>query len=193
MKSSIVSVFVWFLSITFHTGLGIVFYLTPFSTPRNEPETNIVEKIPIIRIPLSFETVTKSKRTLKNNTKKPSAQLPAEDISTLRENTTNDTRKKSKHIVTSTVISQPMFADNPPPEYPRLARRFGYEGRVIISVTISAEGTCTHSIIKKSSGYPILDKAAQKAVRKWKFIPAKKNSHFVESTIDIPIRFTLTP
>ena len=45
--------------------------------------------------------------------------------------------------------------------------------------------------IKKSSGFRLLDQAAIKAVRHWKFQPGRIGDLPVESKVEIPIKFSL--
>lgn len=82
-------------------------------------------------------------------------------------------------------------ASNPKPKYPKLARKRGWQGRVILSVHINEEGRPVHILIKKSSGHKVLDRAALKALKKWKFQPARKGGLRVASHLHIPIRFDL--
>ncbi len=82
-------------------------------------------------------------------------------------------------------------ADNAPPRYPRLARREGYEGRVLLRVRVSADGRCLAVQVARSSGYAILDRAATEAVRTWRFRPAARGGRAMASELTIPIRFQL--
>lgn len=82
-------------------------------------------------------------------------------------------------------------ARNPKPKYPKLARQRGWQGRVVLSVHISEEGTPVDVQVKQSSGYGILDRAALKALKKWIFQPAQKNGIRMSSHLNIPIRFDL--
>jgi len=92
----------------------------------------------------------------------------------------------------STVASPPGAAKNPPPPYPTLARRLGYEGLVVLHVTISPAGECVAVSVKRSSGHEILDNAARDAIRTWQFKPAMINDTPVQGELDIPIQFKLT-
>lgn len=75
--------------------------------------------------------------------------------------------------------------------YPDEARRKGLEGRVLLKVTISDQGTVTATEIVKSSGYDILDNAAIDSVNQWRFSPAQKNGKAVTSIMTVPIQFKL--
>jgi len=78
-----------------------------------------------------------------------------------------------------------------PPVYPRIARESGWEGTVVIRVTVLADGTPEIVQLRKSSGYPILDDAAIDAVHRWEFVPAKDGNISVPSIVEIPINFDL--
>lgn len=80
---------------------------------------------------------------------------------------------------------------NPKPRYPSLARRRGYEGRVLIQVAIRADGRAAQVEVKQSSGHRVLDKAALAAVKDWHFRPARRAGRPVTATVDVPISFRL--
>ena len=80
---------------------------------------------------------------------------------------------------------------NPPPPYPPLARRMGEEGKVILRVNVSPQGLAESVEIKTSSGSQRLDDAAVNAVKRWKFIPAKRGDTPVQSRVLVPIIFKL--
>ncbi len=93
------------------------------------------------------------------------------------------------------VIEQPKFGvaylNNPAPSYPRLSRKIGEEGRVLLKVLVSAEGAANTVNVEKSSGYTRLDQAAIDAVKRWKFIPARKGSQALSAYVLVPIQFSL--
>ena len=78
----------------------------------------------------------------------------------------------------------------PPAEAP-LSKRMGEEGKVILRVLVNPQGTADNVEIKTSSGSPRLDESAQKTVRTWKFIPAKRADEPVQSWVLVPIIFKL--
>ncbi len=93
------------------------------------------------------------------------------------------------------VIEQPKFGvaylNNPAPSYPRLSRRMGEEGRVLLKVLVSAEGAANSVTIEQSSGSTRLDQSALHAVKRWRFIPARKGSQALSAYVLVPINFSL--
>ena len=83
-------------------------------------------------------------------------------------------------------------AGNPAPRYPWLSRQRGEQGRVILNVVVSADGHPKKVHVKWSSGHRRLDEAAASAVRKWRFLPAKRLGHAVAGRTEVPITFRLT-
>lgn len=83
------------------------------------------------------------------------------------------------------------YLSNPPPHYPMTARRRGIEGTVLVRAEISANGECLRAELKKSSGAEVLDHAALEAVKKWRFVPAKRGSQAVMAWVEVPITFKL--
>ena len=81
--------------------------------------------------------------------------------------------------------------NNPKPPYPLAARRNGAQGRVVLSVQVSAGGAGGEVLLKHSSGHAVLDNAALQTVRHWRFIPARRGDAPVESWVDVPIIFRL--
>lgn len=83
------------------------------------------------------------------------------------------------------------YLDNPAPVYPALSRRMGEEGRVTLRVYVEAGGRPNQVQIKTSSGSQRLDQAAQEAVSRWKFVPARRGAEAVGAWVLVPIVFNL--
>lgn len=84
---------------------------------------------------------------------------------------------------------RPTKAERPP--YPRFARQQGWEGVVVLRLTIRADGTVASVSIQTPSPYPILDESAAQTVQQWQFDPAKDGEIPIQVTVDVPIRFSL--
>lgn len=91
----------------------------------------------------------------------------------------------------SVVSSLPRYRNTPAPKYPPAARREHQEGVVLLAVDVGSNGRPTGVVVKKSSGVSILDEAAVTAVRRWTFEPARSAGLPVESTVEVPVRFSL--
>lgn len=85
----------------------------------------------------------------------------------------------------------PIVAENPPPAYPRIARRSGWEGEVFLLVQVDKAGQVQKVEVDRSSGHSILDKVALKVVRNWRFHAAQFNHKPVQGEVVVPIRFEL--
>jgi protein TonB len=87
--------------------------------------------------------------------------------------------------------AKPLYRRNPPPRYPRLARKRKYQGVVILEVFVNKEGSVGDIKVFKTSGYAILDKTAMKSVKKWEFEPGKRGDENVGMWVRTPVRFQL--
>lgn len=83
------------------------------------------------------------------------------------------------------------YGFNPKPNYPRIARNRSWQGKVLLRVQVSAEGTSNEVTVHRSSGHEILDDSAVEAVKQWRFIPAKRGDKPVASSVIVPILFKL--
>lgn len=93
------------------------------------------------------------------------------------------------------VMTKPLFdaeyLRNPAPSYPAMAKRRGMEGKVMLDVTVMADGLPRNVHIAESSGFTMLDESARNAVLRWKFVPARRNEDVVEARVMVPIEFKL--
>lgn len=83
------------------------------------------------------------------------------------------------------------YLNNPAPNYPAISRRMTEEGRVLLRVLVSADGSAETVQLEKTSGFNRLDQAAIEAVKKWQFIPAKKAGHALSAYVLVPVKFSL--
>ena len=87
--------------------------------------------------------------------------------------------------------TSPAYRENPPPVYPLMARRRGYEGMVVLKVLVNRRGGVDELHLIKSSGYKVLDRAAMDCVRDWVFEPGTRGGKSVKMWVRVPIRFCL--
>lgn len=90
-----------------------------------------------------------------------------------------------------TGTTPPTILFNPVPHYPRIAREMGLEGKTLLRVEVLQDGRPGMVKVRESCGYKMLDEAATKAIKKWKFTPAHDGLFAVRSVVDLPIRFSL--
>ncbi|WP_151446662.1 energy transducer TonB [Lacisediminimonas profundi] len=83
------------------------------------------------------------------------------------------------------------YLSNPVPVYPAMLRRAGEEGRVVLRVLVTAEGNAGEVQVFKPAGSPLFNEAAMTAVRKWRFVPARRGDVAVAEWVQVPIEFKL--
>ncbi|GAB4058155.1 energy transducer TonB [Uliginosibacterium sediminicola] len=87
--------------------------------------------------------------------------------------------------------ARPDHAWNPPPDYPSLLREQGVGGTVWLRVQVLQDGSAGQVELWRSSGYRLLDEAALRAARQWRFKPARRGDQTLASWVEFPVRFTL--
>jgi len=80
---------------------------------------------------------------------------------------------------------------NPKPEYPTIARRRGWEGKVLLRIQVGADGLPGKIEVAESSGREVLDQSALRTVKRWTFTPAMRGTEPVDSTLTLSIVFKL--
>lgn len=90
------------------------------------------------------------------------------------------------------LVTQPTFATRPSPvKYPRLAKRRGLEGQVMVEVWIDPKGKQVKQTLVQSSGAQVLDKAAIEAIKRWHFTSHIVDGQAIAHRVQIPVRFKL--
>lgn len=77
------------------------------------------------------------------------------------------------------------------PEFPTAARLARNQGTVIVVVVLDAAARIGDVRIAKSSGFPLLDAAAQSAARRCRFRPATRGGAPIASEVRVPYTFRL--
>jgi len=80
---------------------------------------------------------------------------------------------------------------NPKPEYPSIARRRGWEGKVLLRIHVGADGLPGRVEVATSSGREVLDESAVRTVKRWTFTPAMRGAEPVDSELTLSIVFKL--
>ncbi|WP_257295470.1 energy transducer TonB [Endozoicomonas sp. YOMI1] len=90
------------------------------------------------------------------------------------------------------MMTEPEIRDWVEPRYPKLAQRRNQQGVVMLDVIVDERGNPITVDVLKSSGYPVLDKAAIDAVKRWSFKPEQRNGRFIKSRVHIPVAFEIS-
>ena len=87
--------------------------------------------------------------------------------------------------------SDAAYLNNPRPSYPAISKRMGEQGKVVLRVLIGTDGAPQKVEISKSSGFDRLDRQAQDAVMRWRFVPGKRNGVPETMWNLVPVNFVL--
>ena len=83
------------------------------------------------------------------------------------------------------------YLHNPPPDYPRMSKRLGEQGKVVLKVLIGTDGAPQKVELVTSSGFERLDKSALDAAMRWRYVPGKRGGVAEAMWYQVPIQFTL--
>ena len=87
-------------------------------------------------------------------------------------------------------LDGPRFLKKVLPRYPLLARRLGKEGTVLLRLTIDEKGRLIKCEVVKGAGYGF-EEAAIKAVKRSKFLPARRKGRPISCRALLPIKFVI--
>lgn len=134
---------------------------------------------------------TQAKIKSSENQQKP-ALLQKIISSSLRKKQTVETIKQPDFDSKAYVISRINYEIKNHFRYPILARRNGWQGKVILGLSVNSQGNIENAHIKVGSGYRILDKSALNALNKVKRIPdVQKWSYPNHHELVIPVIYKL--
>lgn len=83
------------------------------------------------------------------------------------------------------------YLNNPPPSYPSVAARQGWQGTVLLRVRVLSSGRVDSVEVQKTSGHKLLDDEAIATVRGWQFTPSKRGETPIDGWATVPIEFKL--
>jgi len=163
------------------SGIEVNLVAAPQEPLREIPreEVKIFEQLPEETIPLPTEEPVKEEKLVEKQLEQKAPTNIGKDTITM---------SSAGGALTE---AHPNYLKNPAPVYLMEARSLGQEGLVVLSVDVDRQGNPSQVKIKQSAGYLLLDNAAMKAVRRWKFSPAQIGKLSIESNVEVPIRFRL--
>ncbi len=138
---------------------------------------------------ISTGAQTKMEQVSESPSQNPSTALKNTSISS--DSNTNQQIEIDPNTRSTVFVQNIEYLHMEKPKYPALAKRLRQEGIVKLLVLIDFEGKPKVLKIQESSEYSILDNAALKAVKKWRFKPHVVGKKPVEAWAIVPIDFDL--
>ena len=188
---------------------------SPLKTPQKAVLSTPTPPNPLI----AAKTPTAPKPIVPKNTHKPSPTLSTDtahiaNTVTVNQATlnaeTNDTPSYTTSTTEPTSLITPVnnqvsattneqapifdaaYLKNSQPSYPAFAKKRGQQGTVLLKVNVSIDGKPDNIQLQKSSGFTLLDQAAQNTVKTWHFVPAKQGNAPIDAWVIVPITFKLS-
>jgi TonB family protein len=87
-------------------------------------------------------------------------------------------------------VSAPKLIYDPDPEFSDEARKAKYQGVVVLTVIVGADGRVHDMRVSRSLGMG-LDEKAMEAVKNWKFEPSMADGHPVPVEVNVEVNFRL--
>ncbi len=163
----------------------------PESIPLAPQQVEPAPKEPERKVPPRKKRVRRPAPRPKTPAQSEALVVPREPVSPPPELAKPVDRGSETEVKTVMEEAKPLYRLNRPPPYPRVARRRGYEGTVVLEVLVNRKGRVGELRVFSSSGYTLLDKAAMAAVEDWLFEPGRRGEESVAMWVRVPIRFVL--
>ena len=162
----------------------------PEATQENQPEVDDTRPSP------DLLEVTESERTSIPNERQQVASIGSvqQSVKSNHQDTMNNVTQEASLGGISADVGPKYGVEGLPnqaPRYPYRSRANDEQGRVILRVIVDQRGRAKEVTVLESSGYSRLDKAARKAVKRWRFLPAQKNGQSIQGVVQVPINFVL--
>ena len=142
-----------------------------------------------------FESRLIDDKKIKNSFSQKKQPLSHSESQTNNRYKENLSLKKSSNSIPENTKSTAKYKigtiQNPHPEYPMIARKKGWQGRLLLNVSVNKNGDVTNINVVETSGFEILDKTSVKTIKNWKFIPARIGGKNIEDNLNIPVSFKL--
>lgn len=167
----------------------------PEPKPKPEPQPKkVVEKPkptplpePVVEAPPSEKAISQEEAVeQEEEAAPPQPQPPPQQAST-----PSAEENKSAGAPVTPPREDANLVNNPRPAYPSMSRRLREQGTVVLEVLILADGSVGDVKINQSSGFKRLDDTAVKAVRKWRYAPARRGDEAIDYWYLQPLEFAL--
>jgi len=84
------------------------------------------------------------------------------------------------------------YAPDPADYYPAQSRRNNEEGRALVHICVDERGRVASAAVDASSGHALLDDAAVRLAKLYRFKPATQDGKPVQQCTGLPVKFVLT-
>ncbi|AUX87512.1 energy transducer TonB [Acinetobacter sp. ACNIH2] len=163
--------------------------IPPVSAKPQPVQKQVVEKS--VQKPVVQKSIEQPRPTAKS-VAQPAQQVgPTENVTPTQKVAEPVSKPTQENLPVTAAKGYAGYLSNPAPEYPEVALDRGWEGVVLLRVKVSPTGSPLEINLKNSSGKKVLDDAAVKTVKRWKFSPALRGNTPVEGWVDVPIHFKL--
>ncbi len=144
-------------------------------------------------IPEKPKTVAKKKPQPKLEIKEPDVVKKVEEMAQpeVEQEPTPPAQTASQESKPMLVKKAEFRAKPTPVTYPRLARKKGLQGKVMIEVWLDEQGEQIKQVLLESSGHDVLDDQALKTIKKWRFSQRVEQGRAIAHRVQIPINFQL--
>lgn len=102
-----------------------------------------------------------------------------------------ETSPQSPVVLDDEPIFSADYLNNPKPSYPLVAKRMGYQGKVLLNVEVLTDGKAGEVEVLQGSGHSVLDAAAVQTVKTWRFVPAHRFGQAIRQWVHVPFKFEL--
>ena len=159
--------------------------------PNPQPEPAVERAVPPAAATNPVQQPPLSPRLRDAAVPEPDGDAGPAGIASVSEDGRQTTAEDPENDAAAVRASVPLYDLNPPPDYPRAARRRNYQGTVVLDVRVTVDGLAAEVRVGQSSGYTLLDRSALRAVKAWRFSPARRGDRPVEMWVRVPVRFAL--
>ncbi len=162
----------------------------------NEPVVVVDVEVPPVEIEIiTDQDITEARRIneyVVGSEQEESPKPISADTSMSEQVTTNtDVEAEYAGFDRIPLMEEPRYQKAFPPDYPRLARKRGYQGVVTVRAKVGVDGHVQSVELKVSSGYDSLDNSALDAVTQWQFHPYRIHDQLTVAWVEIPVEFIL--
>lgn len=167
----------------------------PAITPK-KASNPVVAKKPLPEPPEKTQ-VAQPKKPVKPNTPEPKTTKPkvketSTEPASLEKPQTEAPAKNSAQDSKPMLVKKPKFSAKPTPvTYPRIARKRGLQGKVLVEVWLDEKGNQVKQVLLESSGHQVLDQQALSTIKEWRFSQQVAQGQAIAHRVQIPINFQL--